>query len=141
MATRTQEAGLSLLPATLSRHPVLTPWLYRGTMACMNSNAVAPGLELLSCEYHALPRPQVNSADIVCPSSSFKREMFQLFRSDCILFDDLVKDVKPGEAARVAQGNVGCMAILQPWEDCPHPSALLVGTRCARHGRTPTCRT
>lgn len=58
----------------------------------------------------------------------FKRELFQLFRSERILFDDLCEDLPPSESVRAKQGNVGTMALLQPWEDCPFPSAIVVGS-------------
>ena len=71
-----------------------------------------------------LARPRKRHPALPC---RFKRELFQLFRSERILFDDLCSDLPASEATRAKQGNVGTMALLQPWEDCPFTSAIVVG--------------
>ncbi|CAM9521357.1 unnamed protein product [Discosporangium mesarthrocarpum] len=59
---------------------------------------------------------------------AWKRDMFQLFRSEDLEFNRLAED-KEDEAlaAKVAVcDNVALMILLQPWQDSSHPSGLCV---------------
>jgi mRNA deadenylase 3'-5' endonuclease subunit Ccr4 len=59
--------------------------------------------------------------------TAFRRDIFQLFRSENVELNDISEYVQdPNAAARCHQDNVAQIVALQPWEECDFPSALVV---------------
>ena len=61
----------------------------------------------------------------------YKREVFQLFQSENVNFNDVAKFLHDEKgSSRYIQNNVGVIAALQPWEDSRHPTAICVTSVC-----------
>ena len=59
----------------------------------------------------------------------YKREVFQLFQSEMINFNDVASFLHDEKgSSRFIQNNVGIITALQPWEDSTHPSAVCIAT-------------
>ena len=55
----------------------------------------------------------------------YKRELFQLFKTSEIHFNDLADFLPPGiNPERAKTDDVGLIVGLQPWEESPHPTAI-----------------
>ena len=66
----------------------------------------------------------------------YKRDLFQLFRTKEIHFNDIGGFLEGGNPERAQTDDVGLILGLQPWEDSPHPSAICVANVQLQSDRT-----